>query len=49
MADRTEELGRWGADDERGASNLITPAKSLNAAKLAKTGMVVSLASQIQP
>src|SRR5258706_851807 len=36
--------GRWGADDERGASNLITPAKSLSAAKLVKSGIVVSLA-----
>jgi len=32
--------GRWGADDERGASNLITPAKSLSAAKLVKSGVV---------
>jgi kynurenine formamidase len=36
--------GRWGADDERGTSNLITPAKSLSAAKLVQSGIVVSLA-----
>src|ERR1700704_5184793 len=36
--------GRWGAEDERGASNLITAAKSLSAAKLVKSGIVVSLA-----
>src|SRR6266853_4784599 len=39
--------GRWGADDERGASNLITPAKSLSAAKLVKSGIVVSLAHAV--
>jgi kynurenine formamidase len=36
--------GRWGADDERGASNLITPARIRNAARLVKTGQIVSLA-----
>ena len=39
--------GRWGANDERGASNLITPAKSLSAAKLVKQGIVVSLAHPV--
>jgi len=39
--------GRWGADDERGATNLITPAKSLSAAKLVKSGIVVSLAHAV--
>jgi kynurenine formamidase len=39
--------GRWGADDERGASNLITPAKSLSATKLVKSGIVVSLAHAV--
>jgi len=39
--------GRWGADDERGASNLITPAKSLSAAKLVKSGIVISLAHAV--
>src|SRR5438034_639019 len=35
--------GRWGKDDERGALNLITPAKRKQAAALAKTGQVVPL------
>jgi hypothetical protein len=39
--------GRWGANDERGASNLITPAKSLSAAKLVQSGIVVSLAHAV--
>jgi kynurenine formamidase len=39
--------GRWGADDERGASNLITAAKSLSATKLVKSGIVVSLAHAV--
>ena len=36
--------GRWGKDDQRGALNLITPAKSRQAIALAKTGESVSLA-----
>jgi kynurenine formamidase len=36
--------GRWGPDDQRGVSNLITPAKTQSAAKLVKTGQVISLA-----
>src|SRR5215475_1266662 len=39
--------GRWGADDERGTSNLITPAKIVSVAKLVKTGEVVSLAHAV--
>src|SRR5215831_450104 len=39
--------GRWGADDERGTTNLITPAKIINVAKLVKTGEVVSLAHAV--
>ena len=35
--------GRWGKDDERGALNLITPAKTKAAAALVKTGQTVSL------
>jgi hypothetical protein len=33
--------GRWGPNDERGTTNLITAAKILSAAKLVKTGLVV--------
>jgi kynurenine formamidase len=36
--------GRWGADDELGAVNLITPAKRIEAARLVKEGIAVSLA-----
>jgi kynurenine formamidase len=39
--------GRWGADDERGASNLITPAKRKQAAALVKEGLSVSLAHDV--
>jgi hypothetical protein len=39
--------GRWGADDQRGASNLITAEKSLSAAKLVKSGIVISLAHTV--
>ncbi|HKF66121.1 MAG TPA: peptidyl-alpha-hydroxyglycine alpha-amidating lyase family protein, partial [Vicinamibacterales bacterium] len=37
--------GRWGADDSKGASNLITPQKVLAAIRLVKSGTVISLAS----
>src|SRR5437016_4760555 len=36
--------GRWGKDDEKGTTNLITPEKIVSVAKLVKTGQVVSLA-----
>jgi hypothetical protein len=36
--------GRWGKDDERGALNLITPQKEIQAARLVKDGVTVSLA-----
>ena len=36
--------GRWGADDEIGALNLITPAKRLEAVALVEEGFTVSLA-----
>ena len=36
--------GRWGDDDQRGALNLITPAKRVEAARLVETGRVVSMA-----
>jgi kynurenine formamidase len=39
--------GRWGADDQRGAANLITPAKIVAAAKLIRTGKTFSLAIPI--
>ena len=39
--------GRWGADDELGASNLITPAKRKQAAALVKEGVSVSMAHNV--
>ncbi len=36
--------GRWGADDQLGALNLITPAKRVAAASLVERGVVVSMA-----
>jgi kynurenine formamidase len=39
--------GRWGADDELGASNLITPAKRKQALALAKEGVAISLAHDV--
>jgi kynurenine formamidase len=38
---------RWGADDELGAANLITPAKRKQAAGLVKEGLSVSLAHDV--
>jgi len=39
--------GRWGADDELGASNLITPEKRKQALKLASQGLPISLAHDV--
>ncbi len=39
--------GRWGSNDERGTTNLITPAKVVNVARLVKTGQVISLAHAV--
>lgn len=39
--------GRWGKADERGTLNLITPDKRLNAAKLVREGVTVSLALEL--
>jgi kynurenine formamidase len=41
--------GRWGADDQMGAANLITPAKRIAAAALVKTGRNVSLGRPFAP
>jgi kynurenine formamidase len=40
--------GRWGKDDERGALNLITPAKRQQAAALVKAGTTVSLSRPVR-
>jgi hypothetical protein len=41
--------GRWGADDQKGAVNLITPAKRLEAISLVKSGRAVSLSRTFTP
>jgi kynurenine formamidase len=46
---RLNNWGRWGHDDQRGAVNLITPAKRQAAQALVKTGRTVSLAREIVP
>lgn len=40
--------GRWGADDQLGALNLITPQKRLEAVALVKRGVSVSLARNVE-
>ena len=40
--------GRWGADDELGTLNLITPAKRIQAAALVKDGITVSLSRSLR-
>jgi kynurenine formamidase len=43
----TRNWGRWGADDEAGALNYITPAKRAAAAALAREGATVSCAREL--
>jgi kynurenine formamidase len=43
MFQQIKNWGRWGADDQLGSVNLITPAKRKAALKLAKDGVTVSL------
>jgi kynurenine formamidase len=40
--------GRWGADDERGALNLLTPEKVMSALAEARQGRVLSMGMRIQ-
>lgn len=44
-----DSWGRWGAEDERGALNLIGPDQIRRAAGLVQTGQVVSLAQPLSP
>ena len=39
---------RWGAEDERGALNLLDPATVLAASKVCKTGVVYNLGLPVQ-
>ncbi|HUE95810.1 MAG TPA: cyclase family protein [Longimicrobiaceae bacterium] len=45
--DELSNWGRWGADDELGAANLITPEKRRAAAALVREGLTVSLAHDV--
>lgn len=45
--DTLSNWGRWGADDELGTLNLITPEKRIAAADLVRTGLVISCAWEI--
>jgi len=45
--DQFKTWGRWGADDQRGMTNLITAAKILSAVKLVKAGLVISIAHPV--
>ncbi len=47
LAQRLSNWGRWGADDELGTLNFITPETIKNAAGLVKLGRPVSLASDM--
>src|SRR6185503_16212784 len=47
MFRRCSNTGKWGANDELGTLNYITPAKRIAAAKLVKTGEVVSVARDL--
>src|SRR5205814_957482 len=40
--------GRWGKDDQMGATNLITPAKRLQALRSVKEGVSVSMARKAE-
>ncbi len=47
MAQALSNWGRWGAEDERGALNFITPAVSAAAAALVQDGVTVSCALEL--
>jgi len=47
MYESLKNWGRWGADDERGTMNYLTPDKIAAAARLVKSGRTVSMAIPI--
>ena len=47
LFDRCSNWGRWGADDQRGTLNLITPEVRIRAAGLVKEGATVSVAHPV--
>ena len=49
MFQELNNWGRWGADDELGTINLITPEKTREAAALVRSGVTVSLSHNPMP
>lgn len=49
LSERVSNAGRWGADDEVGTLNYISPAKRREAARLVQTGRALSLAHPVSP
>jgi kynurenine formamidase len=49
LLDKRANWTRWGADDQRGALNLITAAKRVQAARLVQDGRSVSLSMPLTP
>ena len=49
MFQELNNWGRWGADDELGTMNLVTPEKTREAAALVRRGLTVSLAHNPMP
>ncbi|MCU1359947.1 MAG: hypothetical protein JWN99_1236, partial [Ilumatobacteraceae bacterium] len=47
LFDTCSNWGRWGADDQLGALNLITPDKRREAAALVREGISLSLARSV--
>lgn len=47
MIQELSNWGRWGEDDQKGALNLITPAKRKEAASMVKDGISVSMARDV--
>ncbi|MEY2404213.1 MAG: hypothetical protein QOD38_1764, partial [Acidimicrobiaceae bacterium] len=43
----TKQWGRWGADDQRGALNLLTAERVSRATALARVGLVVSCGREL--
>ncbi len=48
MVEELSNWGRWGADDQLGAINLITPQKRQQAARLVRLGISVSLSRDVE-
>ncbi len=47
LGERLRNWGRWGADDQRGTLNLVTPERLIEAARLVQRGDCLSLGIQI--